>query len=252
LKPKKKYGQHFLTNEDIAEKISNAVLKYSIGNVLEVGPGKGVLTKYLAEAENLKCVEIDRDMVNYLNVIFPNLPIFNRNFLKLDLAKVFENPFVIVGNFPYNISSQIVFKMLDYSDRIPAMVGMFQREMADRIASPPGSKTYGIISVLTQYQYNVKKLFNVSRGNFSPPPNVESSVLIFERKENFESFKDRKLLKTVVKLSFSSRRKMIKNNLNSLIKEKATFEDPIFIKRAEQLGLEDFLYLTQLIEKQNK
>lgn len=257
MKAKKSFGQHFLINEPLAEAIANDLQKEEgINNVLEIGPGKGVLTKYLINQDiNLKVVEADRDMVAYLENKYPKLKddIIFLDFMKLNMSKVFDgNPFYLIGNYPYNISSQIIFKMINYRELIPEMVGMFQKELADRVIAPPGSKTYGVISVLTQAYYEGCTIHKVSPGSFSPPPKVQSSVIRLKRKPLDELGVDYKSLRAVVKTSFSQRRKMLRNTLKSLVKNKLVLQDPKFQRRPEELGLEEFVNIALLIEQTNK
>jgi 16S rRNA (adenine1518-N6/adenine1519-N6)-dimethyltransferase len=256
MKAKKSFGQHFLVNEHIAQKIATS-LKRSEGyaNVLEVGPGKGVLTKYLAQQDiQLKVVEADQDMVTYLTaskIVKPEQIIF-LDFLKLSMEKVFDGaPFYLIGNYPYNISSQILIRMVHYRHLIPEMVGMFQKEVADRVVAPPGSKTYGVISVLVQAYYTGGTLMDVSPGNFSPPPKVQSSVIRLVRKEIFQLGCDEKLFRTVVKTAFNQRRKMLRNTLKPLINDPTVLEAPLFTQRPEQLSVSDFVNITNIISQQN-
>lgn len=254
LRAKKSFGQHFLINQNAAQQIVDALdMDLGISNVLEIGPGKGVLTQYLLEKDiSLKVVEADRDMVAHLNNEFPQLSddIIFLDFLKLKLSRVFdEKPFLLIGNYPYNISSQIIFKMLKYKELIPQMVGMFQREVAERIVAPHGSKTYGVISVLVQAFYTGKVILKVSPGSFSPPPKVQSAVIKLERKENQELGCDERLFRRVVKAGFNQRRKMLRNSLKSLITNPEIFENKLFNQRPEQLSLEHFIELTLLIEE---
>ena len=255
MKPKKSYGQHFLTNELIAEKIANSLhLKDSYSKVLEVGPGKGVLTKYLTKQDcDFFAIEADKDMVHYLEDHYPELKgkLILANFLKVNLTQVIgEEPFALIGNFPYNISSQIVFKMIDYKDSIPEMVGMFQKEVAERIVAPPGSKTYGVLSVLTQAHYEGEYLFTVKNSNFFPPPKVQSGVIRLKRKED-EQIYNRKLFKQIVKATFGQRRKMLRNSLKSVISDTNFLQDPILEKRPERLSVNEFIQLTHQIEQIN-
>lgn len=256
MKAKKSFGQHFLINENAAKAIVDALdISHSGQNVLEIGPGKGVLTKYLLEKDiHLRVVEADRDMVAYLHNMFPRLEddIIFLDFLKLKLSKVFDDqPFLMIGNYPYNISSQIVMKMVKYREYIPEMVGMFQREVAERIIAPHGNKTYGVISVLVQAYYEGEMVMKVSPGSFSPPPKVNSAVIKLKRKENQNLGCDEKLFRTVVKLSFNQRRKMMRNSLKSIIKDKILLEDKLLTQRPEQLSLEQFVQLTRLIKESN-
>jgi 16S rRNA (adenine1518-N6/adenine1519-N6)-dimethyltransferase len=251
LKAKKSFGQHFLHREDLAKRIADSLslAGSDYENVLEVGPGRGMLTKYLMlMPQNLKVVEADQDMVAYLQKYYPELSpnILYQDFLKLNLSQVFEGkPFGLVGNFPYNISSQIVFHMLEHKELVPEMVGMFQKEMAERIIAPPGSKTYGVISVLAQAFYTGKYLFNVDKSSFNPPPQVQSGVIRLLRKENQDLGCDPKLFRQIVKASFNQRRKMLRNTLKPFFKDPAVLEAPFFMQRPEQLPLEAFVELTQ-------
>jgi len=249
---KKQYGQHFLINESICQKIAEAVeeLKKEVPNILEVGPGQGVLTKYLLD-KNLRLVEIDPRMVEILVrdlKVNPN-KITNKDFLKLDVNELFEGePFVLVGNYPYNISSQIVFKMIENRHQIPFMIGMFQKEVAYRFLASEGNKVYGSISVLMQAFYNGKKLFNVSPGSFNPPPKVDSGVLRLIRKENYNLPCDEKLFFRVVKTAFQQRRKTLRNSLKIFNLSNNIKANGIFDKRPEQLSVSLFIELTSLIE----
>lgn len=256
MKAKKSYGQHFLNDEGIARKIVSHVEEQA-GELpmMEVGPGKGVLTKYLyLGQQDFKAVEADMDMINYLHQHYPGIEdhLVLSDFLKLRLETVYpEGEFVLFGNFPYNISSQILFKMVKYRDRIPAMVGMFQKEVAERVVAPHGNKTYGRISVMIQAYYSGKILFNVGPRSFSPPPKVDSSVILLERKVKEGLGCDEKKFKQVVSLAFSQRRKMLRNTLKSLIIDNEILEKDVFTKRPEQLSVEDFIALTNNITKQN-
>ena len=252
VKAKKHLGQHFLTDESIAQKIADSLSLSSYKNVLEIGPGMGVLTKYLLKKPiDLEVMEIDRESVAYLSENFPELQhkIHNQDFLKYDLRDLFQgNSFAIIGNFPYNISSQIVFRTLENRQLIPEFSGMFQKEVAARIAAPPGNKTYGILSVLSQAFYEVSYLFTVPASVFNPPPKVESGVIIMKRKENFKLDCDEKLFFRIVKMSFQQRRKTLRNSLKSLQLPDNLREDAIFEKRPEQLSSEQFVELTKKIE----
>lgn len=255
MKAKKSFGQHFLNREEIAERIANSLtVNNELGHpVLEVGPGKGMLTKYLLKQYPLlKVVEADVDMVNILHKYYPQLEnrVISGDFLKVDLAAVFEGQsFSLIGNFPYNISSQIVFRMIKYRDIVPEMVGMFQKEMADRIIAKPGGKDYGIISVLAQAYYEGQTLFDVDKSCFTPPPKVQSAVIRLIRKENQDLGCDEGLFRQVVKTSFNQRRKMLRNTLKPLFPEGSTaLEDAFFQKRPEQLSLADFVAVTRQVE----
>ncbi|MBK7633962.1 MAG: 16S rRNA (adenine(1518)-N(6)/adenine(1519)-N(6))-dimethyltransferase RsmA [Saprospiraceae bacterium] len=249
MKAKKSFGQHFLVNEHIAEQIAEGFTKVTENaNVLEIGPGKGVLTKYLNKKNtHLKVVEADQDMVHYLikNQIVPNEDIIFLDFLKLNLSKVFDNEeFYLIGNYPYNISSQILIKMINSRELVPEMVGMFQKEVADRVVAPPGSKTYGVISVLVQAYYEGVTIIDVPPHNFSPPPRVNSSVIRLVRKEKYELPCDERLFRNVVKTSFNGRRKMLRNTLKPLFKQSDILEDVFFTQRPEQLSVSDFVDIT--------
>lgn len=254
MKAKKSFGQHFLHRQDIAKRIVDSLSgNGTYSKVLEVGPGKGVLTQYLLEAgTDLRVVEADRDMVDYLKVHFPALEgrICEDDFLKVPLDKWMEGAsFALIGNFPYNISSQIVIKMLECKELIPEMVGMFQKEVADRIVAAPGSKTYGILSVLTQAYYEGKVIFNVDKGAFQPPPKVQSAVIRLTRKANQDLGCDYQLFRQIVKQAFGQRRKMLRNTLKSFFPDPVFLENPFFTKRPEQLTLAEYIWLTQEVEK---
>lgn len=226
-------------------------------NVLEIGPGKGALTELLVQENkyNLKAVEADRDMAEYLmrNEILPEAQIINGDFLKLPLERVFDQQqFSVIGNFPYNISSQILFRIKKYVDIVPFMVGMFQKEVAERIVSKEGSKAYGILSVLIQAQFETKLLFNVSPGSFRPIPKVTSSVLMMRRKEDFTLPCDEKVFTKVVKLSFNQRRKMLRNSLKTIVTDPDIFSHDYMTRRPEQMTLEDYYTLARIIEKQEQ
>ena len=249
--PKKKLGQHFLNNLNIAQKIADLLQNQNCENVLEIGPGMGVLTQFLIpHSKKLKMVEIDLESVNYLNQKYPELQdqILNEDFLKMDISKIFPNEsFAIIGNFPYNISSQIVFKTLEYRKNIPFFCGMFQKEVAQRICEKPGTKAYGILSVLCQTYFHTQYHFNVSPGVFSPPPKVDSGVLSLERKEDLIVDFDEKLLFKIVKTGFQQRRKTLRNSLKSLNIPKLILEDSIFDLRPEKLSSEQFIELTKKV-----
>lgn len=255
VKTKKKYGQHFLINVGIKEKIVQAIKdQVPFGeNLLEIGPGEGVLTKYLVEEDyNLKVVEIDPDMVDVLNRDIPKLKeeqIVFGDVVQLNIETFFnKDVFHLVGNFPYNVSSQLLFMMYENKEQIPTMIGMFQKEVADRVVAPPGSKTYGILSVLLQAYYNCKRLFLVSKGSFNPPPKVESAVILLTRNETKHLGCDEVLFKRIVKMAFSQRRKMMRNTLRSLLSEELQQKE-IYTKRPEQLGVQEFIDITIEIEK---
>lgn len=254
MKAKKSFGQHFLNRPDIAQDIADGLLLTEglEGRVLEVGPGRGMLTQFLINKKfNLVAVEADKDMVDFLNQKYKpsNINIVFEDFMKVDLSKMFDNQqFSLIGNFPYNISSQIVFKMIDNRSLIPEMVGMFQLEMADRVVAKPGSKDYGVISVLAQAYYDGKKLFDVDRTCFSPPPNVQSAVIRLTRKDNQDLGCDEILFKNVVKTSFNQRRKMLRNTVRPFFeKAPSVLTDTFFNRRPETLSLEEFVNLTKQI-----
>lgn len=252
VKAKKHLGQHFLTDENIAKKIADTLQLDGYDLVLEIGPGMGVLTKYLLE-KNIETyvIEIDTESVDYLNAHYPKLhgKIISKDFLKYNLNEVFNGkPFALIGNYPYNISSQIVFKCLEMRDQIPEFSGMFQKEVAERICEKKGSKTYGILSVLAQAFYDVEYLFTVHENVFNPPPKVKSGVMRMKRKENYQLACNEKLFFTVVKTAFNQRRKTLRNSLKSLIISDNLKEDSIFALRPEQLSVEQFIELTQKIE----
>ena len=250
VKPKKSLGQHFLIDNNIAKKISNTLDFKNYNEVLEIGPGKGILTKEIIKKTKLVVVEIDPESVKYLKINFPELnnKIYNQDFLKLDLHKVFKGQFAVIGNFPYNISSQIVFKVIENRNQIPFFSGMFQKEVAQRICESSGSKKYGIISVLSQLFYNTNYLFSVSPKVFYPSPKVYSGVIKMTRKENFNLQCDENLLIKIVKISFQQRRKTLRNSLKSLYLPGNLVEDSIFDMRPESLTWQDFVKLTKMIE----
>jgi len=254
VKAKKHLGQHFLTDLDIAKKIVDSLsLVEQYNKVVEVGPGMGVLTQYLIKHKTYKTfpVDVDRESIGYLAEKYPQLKgnIIFGDFLKMDLNDIIKKePFAVIGNFPYNISSQILFKVLDYKDQIPEVVGMFQKEVAERFAADPGSKTYGITSVLLQAFYNVEYLFTVEPEVFEPPPKVKSAVIRFTRNKKAELNCDEKKFKQIVKMAFNQRRKMMRKSLKSFLNEKNK-EAKILTKRPEQLSVEEFVELTNLINK---
>lgn len=251
VKAKKHLGQHFLNDESIAKNIADSLTLNQYKKVLEIGPGMGVLTKYLLEKPiETYVIEIDTESVDYLNAHYPKLEgkIISKDFLKYNIKEVFgEEPFAIIGNFPYNISTQIVFRTLELRDQIPEFSGMFQKEVAERICSPKGSKVYGILSVLAQAFYDVEYLFTVDEHVFNPPPKVKSGVMRMIRKENYHLPCDEKLLFNVVKTSFNQRRKTMRNSLKSLNLSDNLREDSIFDLRPEQISVEQFIELTQKI-----
>ncbi len=253
VRAKKHLGQHFLKDEIIAEKIASTLTEKGYKNVLEIGPGMGVLTKYLLKKKfTTSVIEIDRESIEYLKVHFLNLSgrIINADFLKIDIPKIFNGEqFAIIGNFPYNISTQIVFKTLEYRDLIPEFSGMFQKEVAQRIAEKPGTKTYGILSVLTQAFYDVEYLFTVPPSVFNPPPRVESGVIRLIRKEDYSLPVDVPFFYKVVKTAFNQRRKTLRNSLKSFQLSDKLREDVIFAQRPEQLSVHQFIELTKKLEQ---
>ena len=253
VKPKKFLGQHFLKDLNIAKDIADTVDSCPSLPILEVGSGMGVLTQYLVQkGRKVKVVELDFESVDYLKENYPQLQedIIESDFLKMELDKIFDNnPFVLTGNYPYNISSQIFFKMLDYKDLIPCCTGMIQKEVAERIAAGPGSKTYGILSILIQAWYKVEYLFTVHEHVFNPPPKVKSAVIRMTRNETTDLGCNEKLFKLIVKTTFNQRRKTLRNSISSILdKQNPLSADPIFNKRPEQLSVEQFVELTNRVE----
>ena len=290
VRAKKALGQHFLTDLTVAQRIVDTLTAGStaspdfaslipptpdgagpsrsrdhgrprsgeavppavgVRDVLEIGPGMGVLTQYLLKREDidLKLVELDGESVDYLLTHFPGMQgrLYQADYLRLDIHKLFPGAYRVIGNFPYNISSQIFFKILDDKDRIPEVVCMIQKEVADRIAEGPGSKTYGILSVLLQAWYDIDYIMSVGSGAFAPPPKVQSAVIRLRRNGRTELGCDEKAFKTVVKTAFNQRRKTLRNALKPLLPEGFDASDPVFDLRAERLGVEDFIALTQKI-----
>jgi 16S rRNA (adenine1518-N6/adenine1519-N6)-dimethyltransferase len=253
VKAKKHLGQHFLKDENIAQQIVKSLSGKGYHKILEIGPGMGVLTKYLLQEKDFETyvIDIDRESISYLQQHFPVLEknIISGDFLKLDLESLFPEPFAVIGNFPYNISSQILFKVLENRDKIPEVVGMFQKEVAERIAAPPGSKTYGILSVFMQAFYKIDYLFTVAPEVFNPPPKVQSAVILLSRNQRAALDCDEKMFFRVVKTAFNQRRKTLRNALKPLpLKEE--FKNHEFLeKRAERLSVKDFTELTNMMEK---
>lgn len=254
VKPKKTLGQHFLTDLSVAAHIA-ATLDDCVGMpILEVGPGMGVLTRFLIESgHDVKVVEIDSESVDYLKLNFPNLKdrIFAEDFLEMNLAEKMGNvPFCVIGNYPYNISSQIFFKVLDYKDFIPCCSGMLQKEVAERLAAAPGSKTYGILSVLLQAWYDIEYLFTVGEHVFNPPPKVKSGVIKMKRNQVIDLGCDERLFKLVVKTTFGQRRKTLRNSIKGLIPSGVPLpDDAVWAKRPEQLSVKEFIELTNLVAR---
>lgn len=257
---KKFLGQHFLTDETIARRIVESITAlsnqtetdsyHSVTNVLEIGPGMGVLTKYMVDDNrlNIKSVEIDSESVEYLHNHYPTLQLVEGDFLKLDLESVFGAAFTLIGNFPYNISSQILFKVYDNRDIVPEVVGMFQKEVAERIVSPPGNKSYGILSVLLSAYYDMEYLFTVPESVFNPPPKVKSAVIRLRRNSRTHLDCDEELFKKVVKAGFNQRRKTLRNALKAMTLNYEQVPAELLDKRAEQLSYQDFEQITNLIQ----
>lgn len=260
VKPKKALGQHFLNDLEIAKKIAATIegqelplsaREWAQIPVLEIGPGMGVLSQFLLKnGRTVKAVELDEESVEFLNKVFPDLNVVHADFLKMDLDTLFPSVFALIGNYPYNISSQIFFKVLDYREKIPVVAGMLQKEVAQRICSKPGSKVYGILSVLLQAWYDCLYLFDVPPGVFSPPPKVTSGVIRLTRNSRKSLGCDEKLFKTIVKTSFGQRRKTLRNSLASLIPQGCTLlQDPVLSRRPETLSVEEFINITLSIQQ---
>ena len=249
FRKKKKYGQHFLTDQNISAKIANLIPEDELKNatLIEIGPGQGSLTKFLIKKKyrDFYLIEIDTELIDYLKDTFPEISqnIFNKDFLKTDL-NIFGNNIFIAGNFPYNISSQIVFKIIDNKKIVSNMVGMFQKEVAFRLNAKPRNKDYGILSVLTQAYFNVEYLFTIGNKVFSPPPKVDSAVIRLSRKDNVKTDFNEKLFKTIVKAAFNQRRKTLKNSLHTFKQFFTNIESDFLGKRPEELSVEDFIYLS--------
>ena len=243
VKPKKNLGQHFLRNEDIARQIAESIAS-GPKNVLEIGPGMGVLTKYLIEQgyENFNVVEIDRESVDYLEQHYPELQgkILSQDFLRLKLDELYADSLTIIGNFPYNISSQILFKVLDYKELVNEVVGMFQKEVAERVAAKPGNRQYGILSVLLQAFYDIEYLFTVDEHQFFPPPKVKSAVIRLTRNPDKQLHCTESLFKQMVKSAFNQRRKTLRNSLSQFEFSDEYRQNSIFTKRPEQLSVQEF------------
>ncbi len=254
VRAKKALGQHFLTDQSIAKAIVDALDtsgRQTPADTLEIGPGMGVLTRYLLEREDvsLRLVEIDSESVEYLMTHFQGLQgrLMEADFLKMDLGTIFPGKFLVIGNFPYNISSQIFFRILDHKDSIPEVVCMIQKEVAERIAEKPGTKTYGILSVLLQAWYDIEYLFTVGSGAFAPPPKVQSAVIRLRRNSRTDLGCDPALFKEIVKMSFNQRRKTLRNSLRQLCTRHPEVDvaDKVFDLRPERLSVEDFIELTR-------
>ena len=242
---KKSLGQHFLKDKVIINKIIGALKEHEFTNLLEVGPGAGALTQLLMELPgvNFKAVELDKEKVDYLKQTYPSLTnkIIHESFL--DINKPFETPFTVIGNFPYNISTQILFKVLEWKDDVPCVIGMFQKEVAQRAASKPGTKVYGVLSALVQAYYDVEYLFDVSNDCFMPPPKVQSGVIRLIKKKAVLNYKSDRAYWVLVKTAFNQRRKTMRNAVKSLFPAEI-LQDPIFLRRAETLSIEEFAALT--------
>lgn len=252
MKAKKSYGQHFLIQPGAAERIADCLEDYTFDYVVEVGPGLGALTKHLVDIPKpIVAVEADKSVIPILYNNFgnhPNLDIVHADFLRYNVTE--NNPdqeFALIGNFPYNISSQIIFSLIGYRDKCPVMVGMFQKELADRVIAPPGSKTYGVISALAQLFFNGKRVFNLEPGAFNPPPKVKSTVIILERRTDSPEV-DYKTYRRLVKMSFSQRRKKLRNTIGQFFSDDIVESNPYFQERPEQLGVDDFVTLVNLLE----
>jgi len=256
VRAKKNLGQHFLKDKEIAERIVDSLQAGNVNKVLEIGPGMGVLTQFLLKKKSFEtyAVEIDRESVEYLNNHYPEMKdrIISSDFLRMRLDQHFTEPFAIIGNFPYNISSQIFFNILNYRDQIPEVVGMLQKEVAERLAAGPGSKTYGILSVFLQAYYNIEYLFTVNEDVFSPPPKVKSGVIRLTRNQTTKLSCDERQFFGIVKMAFNQRRKTMRNSLKSLIVSDVLKVNPIFDKRPEQLGVAEFEMITRLMAEQDK
>ena len=266
VRPKKALGQHFLNDEGIARRIAESISEAELPEqarqwgrlpIVEVGPGMGVLTKYLMESGRpLKAVELDSESVEFLHRLYPQLEVTEGDFLRLDLRGLWPDDadgrpqeFALIGNYPYNISSQIFFRLLDYKEMIPVCAGMLQREVAQRLCSEPGTKAYGILSVLLQAWYDCEYLFTVDETVFTPAPKVKSGVIRLTRNSRTSLGCDERRFKTVVKTAFGMRRKTLRNSLAGLLPaEGAVLESPMLKLRPEQLGVEDFIELTRQLQ----
>lgn len=253
VRAKKSLGQHFLKDLGVAQRIADTIQS---GRVLEIGPGMGVLTQFLLRnnAIDLTAIELDRDSVAYLREWYPELKLIEGDFLKIDLDRLFpEGEFSVIGNYPYNISSQIFFRVLDYRDRIPVCSGMIQKEVAERIASKPGKKAYGILSVLLQAYYDIEYLFTVDEYVFAPPPKVKSAVIRLTRNKRRQLDCDENLFRTIVKTAFNQRRKQMRNSLRTFVENRNTKVENdrlthFLTQRPEQLSVDEFVELTNLLQ----
>ena len=252
VRAKKNLGQHFLTNQGIAARIANGFTESAPAVILEIGPGMGILTRHLLHRPNadVRVVEIDHESVCYLMAEMPELNgrIVEGDFLKLDLPAMFGQPISVAGNFPYNISSQILFKILENKEMIPQMVGMFQKEVAERVASKPGTKVYGILSVLLQAYYNIDYLFTVNECEFDPPPKVKSGVIRLTRNNVEHLSCDEQLFAKIVKTGFNQRRKTLSNSLKPILGDRKC-DQPVFRQRPEQLSVSEFVELTNTVSE---
>lgn len=249
VKPKKYLGQHFLTDSNVSKQIAESLQIKEKINLLEIGPGTGALTEFLNDENiNLIAYEVDQESVDFLKLKYPNLNLINEDVLKIDWNLIFKNqPFAVTGNFPYNISSQILFKIYDFRNDVTQMVGMFQKEVAERVCSSNGTKKYGILSVLLQAYYDVEYLFTVDEHVFNPPPKVKSGVIRMVRNNVKKLNCDERLFFKVVKAIFNQRRKMVRNSLKSLMMGQQ-IDNELMLKRPEQLSVKDFIIITNLIE----
>lgn len=242
---KKSLGQHFLKDEKVVEKIMAALMQHPFKNLLEVGPGGGALTRHLMKIPNInfKAVELDEEKVSFLLNKFPSSKdnLIHENFLETE--RPFNEPFTVIGNFPYNISTQILFKILEWKEYVPVVIGMFQKEVAERAAAKEGSKIYGVLSILLQYYYHVEYLFSVGNESFNPPPKVQSAVIRLTRRESYLPVKSERAFWVLVKTAFNQRRKTLRNGIKALI-SKEDAEDKFFDRRAETLSVEEFAKLT--------
>ena len=248
LKAKKHFGQHFLRSDETAQTIVNGLGDISSQDVLEIGPGMGIITQFMVTAaKRFQAVEIDPEAATYLEEHFEKIELIKADFLKINIRDYYQDQFSLIGNFPYNISSQILFKVLENRDQVVELVGMFQKEVAQRCAEKPGSKEYGILSVFLQAYYKVEYLFSVKPGVFNPPPKVNSAVIRLTRNEVSKLDCDEKLFWQVVKAGFNQRRKTLRNALSSIFNKESMGDDPMLDLRAERLSVDDFVKLTNLI-----
>jgi len=248
VRAKKKLGQHFLNDENTVKKIIDAILDVNPSDILEIGPGMGVLSKYLFQEDfSFRAIEIDGESVEYLNRTYPEMDVLLADFLKTDLSKIIKDGTFIVGNFPYNISSQIFFKVIENRDKVPGLIGMIQKEVAERLSEKEGSKTYGILSVLLQTYYDVEYLFTVNENVFTPPPKVKSAVIKITRNNRETLGCNEKLYFSLIKESFGQRRKMLRSSLKRHLS--VVPECRFSTERPEQLSVEDFIELTKIVEK---